>query len=105
TTTPDISTLSLHDALPIYRIYGLVPGTYIVQAGPPGTGPGGFGPNALSPYNGDAPTYYPSAVRDTAVPVAVHLSGEISGIDIRYRGEKGHAVSGKVLAKAGGDSN
>ncbi|MEO6725593.1 MAG: carboxypeptidase-like regulatory domain-containing protein [Blastocatellia bacterium] len=87
----------------VYRIYGLVPGTYIVQAGPPGNGPGGFSPNFPSPYNGDAPTYYPSAVRDAAVPVAVQASGELSGIDIRYRGEKGHAVSGKVLAKA--DSN
>jgi protocatechuate 3,4-dioxygenase beta subunit len=94
----------------IYRIYGLIPGTYIVQAGPPaaglgGIGPGGFGPNALSPYNGDAPTYYPSAVRDTATPVAVHLGLEVEGIDIRYRGEKGHVVSGKVLAKAGNESS
>jgi protocatechuate 3,4-dioxygenase beta subunit len=94
----------------IYRIYGLVPGTYIVQAGSPAAGPGGigpaeFGPNSLSPYRGDAPTYYPSAVRDTATPVAVHLGADVEGIDIRYRGEKGHAVSGKVLAKAGNESN
>ncbi len=87
----------------LYRIYGLIPGTYIVQAGPPANGPGGFGPNFPSQYSGDAPTYYPSAVRDTAAPVAVQAGGEVAGIDIRYRGEKGHAVSGKILAKA--DSN
>jgi len=88
----------------VYRIYGLVPGTYIVQAGPPG-GRGGGGPNIPSPFSEDAPTYYPSAVRDAAVRIALPLGAEVSDIDIRYRGEKGRAISGKVLARAGDDPN
>src|SRR5262245_26157797 len=44
----------------VYRVYGLVPGAYIVQAG----GSRGAGPNLLSPFGEDAPTYYPSSARD-----------------------------------------
>ncbi|HMV84615.1 MAG TPA: carboxypeptidase-like regulatory domain-containing protein [Blastocatellia bacterium] len=79
----------------VYRIYGLIPGSYIVQAG------GNGGPNPLSPFSQDAPTYYPSSAREAAVPLAVRAGDEAAGIDIRYRGEKGRAISGKVLAKAG----
>lgn len=86
----------------IYRIYGLIPGSYIVQAcGQTGGRGGGVGPNFPSPFSEDAPTYYPSSARDAAVPVVVRVSDEASGIDIRYRGEKGRTVSGKILAKAG----
>ncbi len=82
----------------IYRIYGLAPGTYIVQAGSTNRNrPGG---NPLSPFNEDAPTYYPSSARDAAMHLAVSASSEIGGIDIRYRAEKGRAVSGQVVAKA-----
>jgi len=81
----------------IYRIYGLVPGAYIVQAG----GAGGFGPNILSPFSGDAPTYYPSSARDAATLISVRAGEEIAGIDVRYRGDKGHVISGRVMAKAG----
>ncbi|MFN7945632.1 MAG: carboxypeptidase-like regulatory domain-containing protein [Blastocatellia bacterium] len=80
----------------VYRIYGLVPGSYIVQAG----GRGGFGPNFPSEFSENAPTYYPSSVRDTAVSVTVRAAEEVRGIDIRWRGEKGHAVSGKAVVKA-----
>lgn len=82
----------------VYRIYGLIPGTYIVQAGQigrPGGGPG----NLLSPYGQDAPTYYPSSARDAAIPLAVPAGAEIAGIDIRYRADKGRSVGGKVIVK------
>ena len=83
----------------MYRIYGLNPGTYIVQAGQLGQGNRGFGPGAmLSPFANDAPTYYPSSSRDAAIPLAVQAGAEISGIDIRYRGEKGSSIGGKVIA-------
>src|SRR5262245_5451890 len=81
----------------VYRVYGLVPGSYIVQAG----GSRGAGPNLLSPFSEDAPTYYPSSARDAATPVSVRAGEEISGIDIRYRGDKGRAVSGRCVAKTG----
>ena len=72
-----------------YRIYGLSPGTYIVYAS-----------NAFltlpTPYDGKAPTYHPSSTRDTAAEVTVTSGGEASGVDIRFRGDPGHAVSGSV---------
>ncbi|MBL8206548.1 MAG: carboxypeptidase regulatory-like domain-containing protein [Blastocatellia bacterium] len=78
----------------VYRIYGLQPGNYVVSAGR--TGGGGPGGGGRSPYDGDVPTYFPSATRDTAVEVSVSSGGETSGIDIQYRGGKGRAVSGKI---------
>lgn len=84
----------------VYRVYGLLPGSYVVSAGRTGGaggGPGGGGPGGrLSPYDGDVPTYFPSATRDTAVEVAVSSGGETGGIDIQYRGDKGRAISGKI---------
>lgn len=81
----------------VYRVYGLVPGAYVVQAG----GSRGAGPNLLSPFSEDAPTYYPSSTRDAATPVSVRPGEEIAGIDIRYRGDKGRVVSGRTVAKTG----
>lgn len=78
----------------VYRIYGLRPGAYLVMVG--GKGAYSFGlPNA---YDADAPTYYPSALRDTAVEVSVQSGQEMHGVDIRYRGEPGRAASGTVSA-------
>jgi hypothetical protein len=74
----------------IYRIYGLQPGGYIVVANSNSNYSGG------SAYYGETPTYYPSSVRDTAAEVTVGSGSEASGIDIRYRGEPGHAVSGRI---------
>lgn len=92
----------------VYRIYGLQPGSYVVCAGRTGGaggGPGGGGPGGrFSPYDGDVPTYFPSATRDTAVEVAVSSGGETAGIDIQYRGDKGRAISGKITG-ATSDSN
>lgn len=101
----------------VYRIYGLSPGAYVVMAGAsgifagggPGGGPGGpgfpGGPGnfpgiSRNPYEGDAPTWYPSATRDTAVEVNVTGNSEVSGIDIQYRGGKGRAISGKITGAA-----
>ena len=73
----------------IYRIYGLRPGTYIVSAGGSGFA------YSFNPYDQDLPTYAPSASRDTAAEILVR-SGEDSNMDIRYRGEPGHLISGTV---------
>jgi hypothetical protein len=77
----------------IYRIYGLATGTYVVSAGSRGTY--GYGYDA-NPYDSDSPTYAPSSTRDTAAEVAVRAGEETSGVDIRYRAEAGHVVSGEV---------
>lgn len=76
----------------VYRIYGLQPGSYVVVVG--GGSPYSFGTPNL--YEADTPTYYPSSTRDTAAEVSVRVGEEATGIDIRYRGERGHAVSGSV---------
>ncbi|HKC64237.1 MAG TPA: carboxypeptidase-like regulatory domain-containing protein, partial [Pyrinomonadaceae bacterium] len=79
----------------VYRIYGLSPGTYIVSAG----GSLGFymGTNG---YDTDSPTYYPSSTRDTAAEIPVHAGDEATNIDIRYRGDHGHTISGTINALA-----
>ena len=97
---PKLATFGLMDQSTddrgIYRIYGLGPGTYIVSAG--GTG---FSPS-FNPYDADLPTFAPSSTRDTAAEVIVR-SGEDATMDIRYRGEPGHVISGttKVAGTTG----
>ena len=76
-----------------YRIYGLMPGQYIVNAG----GSGRFGQFAATGFDNDVPTYYPSSTRDTAVPVSVRSGDETTGIDIKYKGTEGHSISGLVV--------
>ncbi len=75
----------------VYRMYGLAPGTYIVEVG----GPGIAGSGSTMPYDLDGPTYAPSSTRDDAMEITV-ASGQESTIDIRYRAEPGHVVSGSV---------
>ena len=77
----------------IYRIYGLRPGQYVVNAG----GAGQFGFAGANGFDLDVPTYYPSATRDTAIPVDVRSGDETAGIDIKYFGTEGHRISGFVL--------
>ena len=77
----------------VYRMYGLMPGTYIVSAGGMTRFFGGYGTTA---HDQDAPTYAPSATRDTAEELVVR-SGDEATADIQYRGEPGHAISGTVL--------
>ncbi|MDT7690544.1 MAG: hypothetical protein QOE46_3303 [Acidobacteriota bacterium] len=78
----------------VYRIYGLQPGLYVVFAGGYSNAAFGLG----TPYAGDVPTFYPSGTRDTANEVAVRAGQETAGIDIRYREEQGHRVTGTVDA-------
>jgi hypothetical protein len=74
----------------IYRLYGLQTGTYAVSVR------SNLSAQQISPYDGDTPAYHPSSTRDTTAEVAVVSGGEVAGIDIRYRGERGHTVSGIV---------
>ncbi len=75
----------------IYRIFGLPAGSYLVMTNDDAR------PNyRASAYDADAPLYYPTATRDTAVEVSVQLGGENSGIDLQYRSQPGRIVSGKV---------
>lgn len=75
----------------VYRIYGLAPGSYIVAAG---------GRDASSsrptPFAGRTTTYHPSSTRDAATLVNVSSGVEATDIDIRYHGESGFAISGKI---------
>lgn len=76
----------------IYRIYGLPSGVYLIVAG--GLGQSfSFAPSA---FDADSPTYFPSNAREGAAEVNVRAGQETHGIDIRHRGEQGHAVGGRV---------
>ena len=77
----------------IYRIYGLPEGTYAVWAGGGGDLPSSNG----DPFDNDVPTYAPSSTRETAREIAVRAGAESNGVDIQYRGDSGHAVSGNVI--------
>ena len=76
----------------VYRIYGLTPGTYVVAVG---GGSRFFGSVGTTGFDQDAPTYAPSSTRDTAMEISVR-SGDEATADIQYRGEPGHAISGRV---------
>lgn len=78
----------------VYRLWGLLPGTYIVSAGGAGMLQSNF-----NPYDFDAPTYAPSSTRDDAAEVTV-TNGEETTVDIRYRGEAGYTISGTVKVVA-----
>lgn len=80
----------------IYRLFRLSAGSYIVGVGTVlGTSPYAY---ADSDVITTAPTYYPSASFENAREVAVAAGREASGIDIRLRGEAGHAVTGRVIS-------
>lgn len=85
--------MRMSDDRGVYRIYGLPPGSYVVAVNHSGFS---FYGNQ-SPFDGDAPTYYPASPRDTAVEIQVTAGAETSGIDIRHRSERGHVISGKVI--------
>jgi hypothetical protein len=75
----------------IYRIFGMPAGTYLINAG----GAGNSQTFILNPYDSDVPTYAPSSTRDSAMEITVR-AGEETTVDVRYRGEPGHSVSGTV---------
>jgi hypothetical protein len=78
----------------IFRIFGLSPGTYVVSSG--GRGPSGYGVNA---FDNDAPTYAPSSTRDTAAEILI-AGGDEKTVNIHYRGDMGHVVSGNATVTA-----
>lgn len=83
----------------IYRIFGLSPGVYVVAVG------GGTPRINFLAFAADveSPTYFPSHNRDGATEITVRAGQETSGIDIRYRGEQGHAVGGIVEGASDAD--
>ncbi|HEX6623074.1 MAG TPA: carboxypeptidase regulatory-like domain-containing protein [Pyrinomonadaceae bacterium] len=81
----------------VYRIYGLRQGVYVVVAGV-ATGRPSRGPASVTPFEYDAPTFYPSGTRDTATEVTVRAGQDTAGIDIRHRGERGRRITGTVTA-------
>src|ERR1051325_1449123 len=83
----------------IYRMYGLLPGTYLVSAG----GRVGF-PYNFGAHDFDSPTYAPSSTRDSAAEIEVRGGEETSGVDIRHRGEPGHSIGGTVNAPPTGSA-
>ena len=81
----------LTDDRGIYRLYGLAPGVYVVSAS---------AASLLSPPLPDAKqvkAYHPSSTADTATEVTVASGGEVTGIDIALRNDRGYAVSGTVV--------
>jgi Carboxypeptidase regulatory-like domain len=94
------SASRLTDDRGVYRLYGLLPGSYLVVVRSRGNY------NVARAVN-SVPVYYPSATIDTATEVSVGTGDEVTGIDIRYRVEQGHAVSGTVtgLPPIGPQSN
>lgn len=80
----------------VYRIFGLRSGSYLIQVG--GGGPSYFSSFA---YDGDAATYHPSTTRDAAVEVVVRAGDEVGGIDVRYRDDRAHIVSGTLSGSLG----
>ncbi|MEK6286630.1 MAG: carboxypeptidase-like regulatory domain-containing protein [Acidobacteriota bacterium] len=77
----------------IYRIYGLASGSYLLKV------------NHIVVYqdqdlSNEIPIYYPSSGRDDAQEVRVSLGQEVSGINISYRSEPGHTISGKCYGAA-----
>jgi carboxypeptidase family protein len=87
---PGYSQPRMTDDRGYYRLYGLRPGSYVIAAGGEAQY---FG--AGNPFANDAMIFAPSSTRDTAVEIIVRSDQEVSA-DIRYRGEPGHAVSGRV---------
>jgi hypothetical protein len=92
------SSLRQTDDRGVYRLYGLQSGSYLIVVNG-----GGASYYPSSAYDGDAPTYHPSTTRDAAAEVTVNTGDEISGIDVRYRGDRGHIVSGTLSGSLGSD--
>ncbi len=90
----------LTDDRGIYRIYGLPPGVYLVNANKHSVN---F--YEATAFDGEAPTFYPSGTRDTATEINLSQSEEVSGIDIRHRGEFGRVVSGRLTGAVTGGGN
>ena len=84
----------------VYRIFGLEAGSYVVSAG--GRGLMNF---TSEGYDNDAPTFHPSATRDTAVEVKVRAGDDTGGIDIQCRESRGYAITGIISGTIKGTVN
>lgn len=74
----------------VFRIYGLHSGIYRVRAG------GGDNNHMYSASDGIASSFYSMEADGTPSLVEVKTGLEISGVDIRLRGEFGHSIRGEV---------
>ncbi len=83
----------------VYRLYGLLAGTYVVSAGGPRRQ---FGPGSPSAYEGYAPTFAPSATRDTATQIQLNNGEEVQA-DVQFREERGHVISGTIAGATTSD--
>jgi hypothetical protein len=85
----------------VYRIYGLQSGAYVVAAGVSANGPAMF---RARPYEGNAPIYHPASTRETAAEISVATGGETQNVEIQYRSEPGHIISGTIAGRAGAEA-
>ncbi|MGH9837338.1 MAG: carboxypeptidase-like regulatory domain-containing protein [Blastocatellia bacterium] len=77
----------------IYRFFGLEPGVYVVF----------IDSNSYQPRSKtdrETPVFHPSSTRDGAAEITVQAGGEVAGVDIRHRVDRGHTISGKVTGEA-----
>jgi carboxypeptidase family protein len=88
----------LTDDRGVYRLFALQPGTYVVSAGGQARLSGSTPP---TPYEIDAPIYAPSSTRDGATEVALN-NGDEATVDIQYRTDPGHIISGVVMGATKG---
>jgi Carboxypeptidase regulatory-like domain len=83
----------------VYRIYGLLPGKYLVRV-----------MDTLTPeyhssgFRRGAPTYYPSTNRAAAAEITVRAGEEVTGIDISYLGQWEHSISGLISGEVDSES-
>ncbi|HEX8186392.1 MAG TPA: carboxypeptidase-like regulatory domain-containing protein, partial [Blastocatellia bacterium] len=92
----------LTDDRGVYRFWGLLPGSYLVSVGGRSRDNGN---HILDTTEEGAPTYHPSAATpEAAAEVSVHEGREVTGIDIRHRGESGHAIGGYISGMAASGS-
>jgi hypothetical protein len=82
----------------VYRIYGLPPGSYVVSAG----GGNRVFLSGATPFGGKMTIFHPSSTRETANEITVRAGEEVSGVDIRYRSERGFSISGTVSGSTSG---
>ena len=97
--SPAIIYDGMTDDRGVYRVYGLPSGTYIVSA----DGAPNYSSTGVNAFALDMPTYAPSSSREAADEISVRVGEETSGIDIRYRGERGNTISGIVKGTRIGD--
>jgi hypothetical protein len=92
-----ISQVASTDDRGIYRLFGLIPGSYIVCTAP------AYQRSIINPYKGDVPIYHPSSGREEAAEIKVTLGEEVENTDIRWRAQRGNLISGAIILPAKAD--